>query len=174
MFQFRRFPSHTYFIQYGIPCGGFPHSEISGSLLICSSPKLIAAYHVLHRLLMPRHSPCALFSLIIVEVMNLTPFLPLALRARQKLRQLHPFSSSNQNPLTLGFWFVKRTAFTDQRPHYFFKSHYIRKVQLVLYYSWIMQAHVLEDFSFSKNCNFYPLQIFTQNLWKMFLTVAFS
>ena len=43
--------------------GGFPHSEISGSKLICSSPKLIAAYHVLHRLLMPRHSPCALFSL---------------------------------------------------------------------------------------------------------------
>ena len=50
-------------IQYTIPYGGFPHSEISGSQLICSSPKLIAAYHVLHRLLMPRHSPCALFSL---------------------------------------------------------------------------------------------------------------
>ena len=63
MFQFRRFPSHTYLIQYGIPFGGFPHSEISGSMLICSSPKLIAAYHVLHRLLMPRHSPCALISL---------------------------------------------------------------------------------------------------------------
>ena len=63
MFQFRRFPSYTYLIQYRIPCGGFPHSEISGSMLICSSPKLIAAYHVLHRLLMPRHSPCALFSL---------------------------------------------------------------------------------------------------------------
>ena len=63
MFQFRRFPSHTYLIQYGIPCGGFPHSEISGSQLFCSSPKLIAAYHVLHRLLMPRHSPCALCNL---------------------------------------------------------------------------------------------------------------
>ena len=63
MFQFRRFPSHTYLIQCGIPCGGFPHSEISGSMLICSSPKLIAAYRVLHRLLMPRHSPCALISL---------------------------------------------------------------------------------------------------------------
>ena len=42
---------------------GFPHSEISGSTLMCSSPKLIAACHVLHRLLMPRHSPCALSSL---------------------------------------------------------------------------------------------------------------
>jgi hypothetical protein len=37
-----------------------PHSEISGSKRICRSPKLIAAYHVLHRLLAPRHSLCAL------------------------------------------------------------------------------------------------------------------
>ena len=29
---------------------GFPHSEISGSMDICSSPKLIAAYHVFLRL----------------------------------------------------------------------------------------------------------------------------
>ena len=60
MFQFRRFPTYDYLIHHTLPCGGFPHSEISGSQLICSSPKLIAAYHVLHRLLMPRHSPCAL------------------------------------------------------------------------------------------------------------------
>ena len=39
---------------------GFPHSEISGSLDICSSPKLFAAYHVFHRLLVPRHPPYAL------------------------------------------------------------------------------------------------------------------
>ena len=41
----------------------FPHSEISGSMDICSSPKLFAAYHVFHRLLVPRHPPCALSSL---------------------------------------------------------------------------------------------------------------
>ena len=66
MFQFRAFPSYAYLIQRTIPeycSGGFPHSEISGSTDICSSPKLIAACHVLHRLLMPRHSPCALYSL---------------------------------------------------------------------------------------------------------------
>ena len=66
MFQFRRFPSYTYLIQYTIRrycLRGFPHSEISGSMDICSSPKLIAACHVLRRLLMPRHSPCALYSL---------------------------------------------------------------------------------------------------------------
>ena len=43
---------------------GFPHSEISGSRDICSSPKLFAAYHVFHRLLVPRHPPCALVCLI--------------------------------------------------------------------------------------------------------------
>ena len=32
-------------------------------MLICSYPKLFAACHVLHRLLMPRHPPCALFRL---------------------------------------------------------------------------------------------------------------
>ena len=41
----------------------FPHSEISGSMGICPSPKLFAAYHVFHRLLVPRHPPCALSSL---------------------------------------------------------------------------------------------------------------
>ena len=38
----------------------FPHSDIYGSLLICSSPELFAAYHVFLRLLVPRHPPCAL------------------------------------------------------------------------------------------------------------------
>ena len=39
---------------------GFPHSDIHGSKDICSSPWLFAAYHVLHRLSVPRHPPCAL------------------------------------------------------------------------------------------------------------------
>ena len=40
-----------------------PHSEIHGSKLIRSSPRLIAAYHVLLRLCMPRHPPNALTTL---------------------------------------------------------------------------------------------------------------
>ena len=44
---------------------GFPHSEIPGSKPACGSPRLIAACHVLHRLLLPRHPPCALSSLTI-------------------------------------------------------------------------------------------------------------
>ncbi len=43
---------------------GFPHSEISGSRVVCTSPELIAACHVLHRLLTPRHPPYALSNLI--------------------------------------------------------------------------------------------------------------
>ncbi len=41
--------------------GGFPHSDICGSMDICSSPQLFAAYHVLLRLSVPRHPPCALY-----------------------------------------------------------------------------------------------------------------
>ena len=51
---------------------GFPHSDIRGSRLICSSPRLFAAYRVLLRLLMPRHSPCALFSLTYVEANSIS------------------------------------------------------------------------------------------------------
>ena len=44
-----------------------PHSEIHGSKLILSSPWLIAEYHVFHRLLLPRHSPNALFALDLIQ-----------------------------------------------------------------------------------------------------------
>ena len=43
--------------------GGFPHSDTCGSQTICVSPQLFAACRVLHRLLVPGHSPCALNSL---------------------------------------------------------------------------------------------------------------
>ena len=61
-----RVPSVYLWIQYTVTevcSAGFPHSDICGSMDICSSPKLFAAYHVFHRLLVPRHPPCALYSL---------------------------------------------------------------------------------------------------------------
>ena len=61
-----RVPFHTLWIgvwMTEVCSAGFPHSEISGSKDICSSPKLFAAYHVFHRLLVPRHPPCALSSI---------------------------------------------------------------------------------------------------------------
>ena len=60
-----RVPLHTLWIgvwMHEVFSCGFPHSDISGSRDICSSPKLIAAYHVFHRLLVPRHPPCALIA----------------------------------------------------------------------------------------------------------------
>jgi hypothetical protein len=57
---------HPYEFRMGyldITQGGFPHSDIPGSTPACGSPGLIAACHVLHRLLVPRHSPYALSSL---------------------------------------------------------------------------------------------------------------
>ncbi len=43
MFQFRRFPSYAYFVQRrmtGYCPAGLPHSDIPGSMDICSSPRL--------------------------------------------------------------------------------------------------------------------------------------
>jgi hypothetical protein len=47
--------------------GGLPHSEICGSKPIPGSPQLNAGYHVLHRLLLPRHPPNALFALDLIQ-----------------------------------------------------------------------------------------------------------
>ena len=58
-----RVPFHTLWIgvwMTEVCSAGFPHSEIRGSQLMCSSPRLFAAYHVFLRLLVPRHPPCAL------------------------------------------------------------------------------------------------------------------
>src|SRR4029453_15865815 len=66
MVHFPALPSPTYGFSRrygGITRRGLPHSDTPGSKLVCSSPRLFAAYCVLHRLLAPRHSPCALSSL---------------------------------------------------------------------------------------------------------------
>ncbi|AGH49458.1 hypothetical protein G432_09975 [Sphingomonas sp. MM-1] len=52
---------------------GFPHSEIVGSKVAHTSPTLIAACHVLHRLCMPRHPPNALTSRLRVHTTNDSP-----------------------------------------------------------------------------------------------------
>ena len=58
MFQFAAFAQLV--AVTGLLPAGLPHSEISGSQVICTSPELIAAYHVLPRLREPRHPPVAL------------------------------------------------------------------------------------------------------------------
>jgi hypothetical protein len=61
MFQFTGFASQPYGFGLGSRMrGGLPHSETPGSKSARLSSGLIAACHVLHRLLAPRHPPDAL------------------------------------------------------------------------------------------------------------------
>ena len=50
---------------------GFPHSDIHGSMSAFDSPWLFADCCVLRRLLVPRHPPCALCSLTILQEFSL-------------------------------------------------------------------------------------------------------
>src|SRR6516225_570208 len=51
IFQFPAFASHTYRFSVGyLLRGGFPHSDIAGSMHVAGSPALFAGCHVLHRL----------------------------------------------------------------------------------------------------------------------------
>ena len=116
MVHFPALPSHAYVFSEGSPGinqGGLPHSEIFGSKPVCGSPKLIAAYHVLHRLLAPRHSPYALSSLTI-RTRFLAPPLPGVSGIRYALRvlcQKLPFAGYSvvKDPTTIrlaakGWW----------------------------------------------------------------------
>ena len=95
---------------YGITYhyAGLPHSEISGSAVICTSPQLIAAYHVLLRLWEPRHPPYALAYFLTIKAyskmtgLNLSPLriAPLAsflyFRFFQYVNELYPFCCSGR------------------------------------------------------------------------------
>ena len=66
MFQFPALASRPYGFRTGFPeinREGLPHSGIPGLASVCDYPRLIAAYHALHRLLVPRHPPYTLSSL---------------------------------------------------------------------------------------------------------------
>jgi hypothetical protein len=68
MFQFARLPLLALFYSgestRALPRVGFPIRKSRDQRLVSISPGLIAAAHVLHRLLAPRHPPCALDLLI--------------------------------------------------------------------------------------------------------------
>ena len=50
----------------GLQPAGFPHSDISGSIPVCRSPELFAAYRVLLRFRKPRHPPFALVLFLVL------------------------------------------------------------------------------------------------------------
>ena len=64
----RRVPPICLWIQHmvvEVSSTGFPHSETCGSMPVCGSPQLFAAYHVFRRPLVPRHPPRALLCLTV-------------------------------------------------------------------------------------------------------------
>lgn len=67
MFHFPAFPPHALCVQAWVTgfkaLPGFPIRKSSDHSSVDSSPRHIAASHVLHRLLVPRHPPCALNNL---------------------------------------------------------------------------------------------------------------
>ena len=67
MFHFPAFPPTTLCVQVAVTglsiLPGFPIRKSSDHSSVDSSPRHIAASHVLHRLLVPRHPPCALTNL---------------------------------------------------------------------------------------------------------------
>ena len=56
-----------------LPAPGFPIRRSAGQRLFSASPRLIAAVHVLLRLLVPRHPPCALTILTVITPGNELP-----------------------------------------------------------------------------------------------------
>ena len=67
MFQFPGFAAHDYVFIMGYTSKrvGFPIRTSPSQCLFADSSELIAGYYVLHRLLSPRHPPCALGHLVI-------------------------------------------------------------------------------------------------------------
>ncbi len=107
MFQFAGFAPQGY--GFTLRCrrsGGLPHSEIPGSTLARSSPRLIAACYVLHRLSMPRHPPDALTYLI--------PCARCQMRAGPSSPQRRQNMVSNSNTPAWAGAFERMSLFTIQ------------------------------------------------------------
>ena len=93
--------------------------------LMCSSPRLIAAYHDFLRLLMPRHSPCALSSLTFVVAKS--ALLRFRLTAKTAHAPLLLLSKSNPLRWALILWGTGNFAS-------FASTLVIRKVQYLRYW----------------------------------------
>src|SRR5215469_15807331 len=68
-----------------LPTLGFPIRASAGQRLFSASPRLIAAVHALHRLLVPRHPPSALTILTVIfwESLAARPVIPVSLATVQ-------------------------------------------------------------------------------------------
>src|SRR3712207_9033627 len=63
-------PMYSAWGNAALPALGFPIRKSADHKLFSASPRLIAAVHVLHRLLVPRHPPCALNILTVIKTIH--------------------------------------------------------------------------------------------------------
>ena len=110
---------------YGLQPYGFPHSDISGSLPVCGSPELFAAYHVFLRLRKPRHPPFALLIFLALCESYFTRFAYFEIVVRLSLRKNSYSLQTNLisifsffKPLNLSQYFQRTAAASQLRPLY--------------------------------------------------------
>ncbi len=102
MFQFPWLPSAAYAFSNGcspMKESGFPHSDIPGSTPAYGSPRHFGVRPVLRRLLAPRHPPCALSRLIVLDMTLVIPVNASDPVFKEHIRpstgRQRPFSSEN-------------------------------------------------------------------------------
>ena len=143
--------------------GEFPHSEISGSKDVCSSPKLIAAYHVFHRLPVPRHSPCALCSLTVVLLSQNISYFRFSICQRD-------FT------ILLLFIAARRADDTDKVALLDGEGHVIQRLRRVGHTLVIDVAQVFNTNDFGHSCSFpagySPVAVPFRHTWEFFVRVA--
>ena len=132
MFQFPSFASYTYVFSAWWPdltLAGFPHSESSGSKHVSCSPKIIAAFRVLLRLLMPRHPPSALSSLAIKLVT--TKFSAFVQTKLKIFRSLYLLLFNYQRSVSV--WLCHTAALLYKRPSLKAQSCQLRTPKLTTF-----------------------------------------
>src|ERR1700722_7828532 len=103
-----------------LPTLGLPIRESAGHWLFSASPRLIASVHALHRLLVPRHPPCALTILTVifwVKVTNdLRPVIPtyIGYCVVFKVREEASSTAGSPGPKSSGPPAVRRSLKTQQ------------------------------------------------------------
>ena len=150
MFQFRRFPTYAYLIQRTLTeycSAGFPHSEIPGSKPMCGSPRLIAACHVLLRLSMPRHSPCALISLTSSKQSPFRSEHPLGYSSLHSLASPLPREPACAGLRSDRFWFSSRIMQASDSVHCSFVLPFKKSTKVYFVTSLLLARNFLLAFT---------------------------
>ena len=157
----RHYSGHRYFFLFlqvlrcfrvsVLQTDGLPHSDISGSIPVCSSPELFAAYHVLLRLLKPRHPPYALFRFLCCSRLEIVSFRPLLLP-----RYLFPILSMNDRYFSNGLqryalFHYFQTFFSIFCPFFFFQARYISQITKIQQIAFLRSLHAFKTY-FSYLC----------------------